>query len=523
MQPGSRVEREVSRAVHTGVLKVQNMSLTSVPRSVPQCLSLTVLDMSSNGLKTLPESLCTLPCLQELHVNWCELSALPENIGRLKNLRKLACGFNQLSSLPEDICSLPVLEALFVNDNSLGKLPRNIGRVLSLREIAVQYNQITELPNSVGQLEFLRDFNLRGNPLQNPSLAVVMEGAKSIVAHMKSSAAAHIQVADDRKPLRHPGNPAPAQANISTRQHSSAPETVSSTPQQHDSNFGQMHVGTSMDGRVSSQPLLSRSSSGNVAANAPSNNTQSVSSSGASSPQRPTQEPRIVQPHHCFRQVLTDMHLPASPNTLSIQGRNPVSSPGSSSPTQRARGTVASVESPSRPAASPPPTERRRHSSRSPARPSPSRQIHWPQRSSSDNNVDEENDIVLTNVLIDRNPALLQNLHDLNIVGEEDDVGSDPEETHHPLPENTKVKMPDSVNAPKAFLCPILHDVMVDPVLAADGHTYERPAIERWFKKSSVSPMTGQRVKSRDVLPNFTIKSMIQEWIDAENSKKGSG
>ena len=215
MQPGSRVEREVSRAVHTGVLKVQNMSLTSVPRSVPQCLSLTVLDMSSNGLKTLPESLCTLPCLQELHVIWCELSALPENIGRLKNLKKLACGFNQLSSLPEDICSLPVLEALFVNDNSLGKLPRNIGRVLSLREIAVQYNQITELPNSIGQLEFLRDFNLRGNPLQNPSLAVVMEGAKSIVAHMKSSAAAHIQLADDREPLRHPGNPAAAQANIS--------------------------------------------------------------------------------------------------------------------------------------------------------------------------------------------------------------------------------------------------------------------------------------------------------------------
>lgn len=187
MQPDPRVEREVSRAAQTGVLMVPNMSMSSVPRSVPQCLPLTILDMSSNGLTTLPENLCTLPCLQELHVNWCELSALPENIGRLKNLKKLACGFNQLCSLPGSICSLPCLETLLVNDNSLSKLPTRIGRVLSLREIAVQYNQITDLPQSIGQLESLRDFNLHGNPFQNPSLTVVMEGAKAIVAQMKTT------------------------------------------------------------------------------------------------------------------------------------------------------------------------------------------------------------------------------------------------------------------------------------------------------------------------------------------------
>ena len=196
MQPDPRVEREVSRAAQTGVLMVPNMSMSSVPRSVPQCLPLTILDMSSNGLTTLPENLCTLPCLQELHVNWCELSALPENIGRLKNLKKLASGFNQLCSLPESICSLPCLETLLVNDNSLSKLPTRIGRGLSLREIAVQYNQITELPQSIGQLESLRDFNLHGNPLQNPSLTVVMEGAKAIVAQMKTT----VTLADEHAP-----------------------------------------------------------------------------------------------------------------------------------------------------------------------------------------------------------------------------------------------------------------------------------------------------------------------------------
>jgi len=33
---------------------------------------------------------------------------------------------------------------------------------------------------------------------------------------------------------------------------------------------------------------------------------------------------------------------------------------------------------------------------------------------------------------------------------------------------------------PPEFYCPITHEVMVDPVVAQDGHTYERQAIEEW-------------------------------------------
>lgn len=33
------------------------------------------------------------------------------------------------------------------------------------------------------------------------------------------------------------------------------------------------------------------------------------------------------------------------------------------------------------------------------------------------------------------------------------------------------------------YLCPITTEVMDDPVIAADGYTYERSAIEEWFKK----------------------------------------
>ena len=39
----------------------------------------------------------------------------------------------------------------------------------------------------------------------------------------------------------------------------------------------------------------------------------------------------------------------------------------------------------------------------------------------------------------------------------------------------------DSSSAPRGFLCPITLQVMRDPVIAADGHTYDRSSIEVGF------------------------------------------
>jgi len=66
---------------------------------------------------------------------------------------------------------------------------------------------------------------------------------------------------------------------------------------------------------------------------------------------------------------------------------------------------------------------------------------------------------------------------------------------------------------PDAYLCPITTDIMTDPVVAEDGKTYERSAITSWFKKSEVSPITGQRVSNRALLiPNQNLKKLILQW-----------
>jgi hypothetical protein len=64
---------------------------------------------------------------------------------------------------------------------------------------------------------------------------------------------------------------------------------------------------------------------------------------------------------------------------------------------------------------------------------------------------------------------------------------------------------------PDNFLCPITNEVMDDPVVAADGHTYEREAIETWFRRRNTSPMTNQMI-APTLLPNFLVRSMIASW-----------
>jgi hypothetical protein len=45
------------------------------------------------------------------------------------------------------------------------------------------------------------------------------------------------------------------------------------------------------------------------------------------------------------------------------------------------------------------------------------------------------------------------------------------------------------------FVCPITHELLVDPVVAADGYMYERKAIESWLAISSNSPATNKPLR----------------------------
>lgn len=61
------------------------------------------------------------------------------------------------------------------------------------------------------------------------------------------------------------------------------------------------------------------------------------------------------------------------------------------------------------------------------------------------------------------------------------------------------------------FVCPITQDVMRDPVVAADGFTYERDAVMTAFRnKRFVSPMTNKLLENETLIPNHTLRQIMQ-------------
>mmetsp|Transcript_14573 Transcript_14573/g.35177 ORF Transcript_14573/g.35177 Transcript_14573/m.35177 type:complete len:86 (-) Transcript_14573:501-758(-) len=65
----------------------------------------------------------------------------------------------------------------------------------------------------------------------------------------------------------------------------------------------------------------------------------------------------------------------------------------------------------------------------------------------------------------------------------------------------------------KAFVCPITQVVMTDPVMALDGHTYERSAIERWFQQGRLtSPVTNLRLPATTLVPNHALRGAVMAY-----------
>lgn len=67
---------------------------------------------------------------------------------------------------------------------------------------------------------------------------------------------------------------------------------------------------------------------------------------------------------------------------------------------------------------------------------------------------------------------------------------------------------------PNDFLCPITAEVMEDPVITADGFSYERSAIEAWLASHDTSPLTNNVLPHRLVVPNHTLRSVIREHME---------
>ena len=76
---------------------------------------------------------------------------------------------------------------------------------------------------------------------------------------------------------------------------------------------------------------------------------------------------------------------------------------------------------------------------------------------------------------------------------------------------NSSNAMADT-EAPASFFCSISFELMRDPVSTADGHTYEREAIEQWFAAGhDTSPSTGASLPHTQLAPNIALRQAIEQ------------
>ncbi|KXZ55890.1 hypothetical protein GPECTOR_2g1441 [Gonium pectorale] len=86
-----------------------------------------------------------------------------------------------------------------------------------------------------------------------------------------------------------------------------------------------------------------------------------------------------------------------------------------------------------------------------------------------------------------------------------------------------------AAGAPAAAAAPLAapgSELMEDPVVAADGHSYERDAISQWLAGAArsrggraTSPMTGAGLPHTSLTPNYTLRSLIRDWRERHHLK----
>ena len=116
---------------------------------------------------------------------------------------------------------------------------------------------------------------------------------------------------------------------------------------------------------------------------------------------------------------------------------------------------------------------------------------HTPEHQDEDAEVDVD-------ATVDRRDEAASNAADLNQAG-------------RPSTESACSQHTDSNLYPPSMICPITGEPFEDPVLAEDGHSYERRAILHWFcVGSSTSPKTGA-VIGQHLISNHALRNSVEE------------
>jgi len=158
-------------------LDLRNNNLSSI-ESLPfsKLTQLLTLDLRSNSIDILTESIFELRNLNCLRLDRNLISAIPFDFSTLEQLETLSVSSNKLDFLPNSICELKNLQTLILSENRIKYLPPQLGDLQKLKLLYLHKNQFWELPLSFSELESLRELSLEWFRYTSPPLPRVLKG-----------------------------------------------------------------------------------------------------------------------------------------------------------------------------------------------------------------------------------------------------------------------------------------------------------------------------------------------------------
>ena len=145
----------------------------------------TELDLSGEGIESLPGEIGKLRELRVLDLGGIQLTRLPAELGNLTKLAQLNLCLNQLMSLPAELGNLTKLAELNLCLNQLMSLPAQLGNLTNLTQLDLSENQLRSLPAELGNLSNLTRLDLYGNPLESPPAEVEEQGTKAVLVYLR--------------------------------------------------------------------------------------------------------------------------------------------------------------------------------------------------------------------------------------------------------------------------------------------------------------------------------------------------
>jgi hypothetical protein len=157
------------RLAGTTHLDLRHCHLDAFPREIFDLAdTLTMLDLSGNQLRTLPDDLPRLHALRHLFCSDNPFTTLPAVLGQCTVLDIIGFKANAIEHVPAE--AIPAnLRWLILSDNRVAALPETLGACHRLQKLALAGNRLTALPAGIARCERLELIRLSAN--QFPTLA----------------------------------------------------------------------------------------------------------------------------------------------------------------------------------------------------------------------------------------------------------------------------------------------------------------------------------------------------------------